>query len=254
MKSVRNLFLLVFLISQTAHSQQKESTDNIYAHPILSFHYSINNSAFQWKERFGLFNTIGLNIGYKTKRNWYYLGEGNFYFGNQTKEDQLLNNLKDSYGNITDDQGNIAVVPVFSRGLSSSLILGKLISFNGNKNESGLLLNFGIGFLSYKYRVETNSENIPQIEKDYTKGYDRLTQGLLFSEYIGYQIVSEKELLNFNIGLYFNQAITHNVRTIFFDQPNKTVSKNSRLDGSYGLRVGWNIPFFNNKPKDFYYY
>jgi hypothetical protein len=249
------LCVLLFLISKYNFSQNTSLTNSepkTYGHPVLSFNYSLNNPTANWSTRFGMFNTIGGEIGYKNKNNWMFLTDGHFIFGNQFKEPNLLDNLKDSYGNITDDQGNIATVPIFTRGFTFSYLTGKLISFKSANN--GLLIKGGIGFLSYKYRIETNSINVPQIEGDYRMGYDRLTQGILLSEFIGYQYVSEKNLYNFYIGLFLQQGFTRNMRTIFYDQPNTSISTKLRNDNSYGIKIGWNIPFFNDKPKEYYYY
>lgn len=250
---IKLLFFGFFLSVCNLFAQTNE-TSSYSSHPILSFNYSLNSPIYQWKERFGLFNSIGGQIGYKTARNFLFQFEGNFIFGNQIKESAILDNLKDTYGNITDDQGNISLAPMFTRGYTLSCNIGKLFPLGSKKNESGLLMNMGIGFLSYKYRIETNSVNIPSIEGDYTKGYDRLTSGLLLSQFLGYQLVANKSLYNVYLGLYFQQGITKNIRSIFFDKPNETVSTKLRLDGSYGIKIGWNIPFFNDKPKEFYYY
>lgn len=250
---IRYLFLI--LISNSAFNQNSNLLNpeqTTFGHPVLSFNYSLNNPTKDWSSRFGTFNTIGGEIGYKTKKNWLFLTDGNFIFGNQYKETTLLDNLKDSYGNITDDQGNIATVPVFTRGFTFSYMSGKLISFK--KVNNGLLIKGGIGFLSYKYRIETNSINVPQLEGDYRMGYDRLTQGLLLSEFIGYQYVSEKNLYNFYIGFFLQQGFTRNMRTIFYDLPDLVVSNKIRNDNSFGVKIGWNIPFFNDKPKEYYYY
>lgn len=246
--------LLLFKSSHTTaqNTGLLNSDTKSFGHPVLSFNYSLNTPTNDWVSRFGTFNTIGGEIGYKTKNNWMFLTDGNFIFGNKYKETNILDNLKDSYGNITDDQGNIATVPIFTRGFTFSYLTGKLISFKRANN--GLLLKGGIGFLSYKYRIETNSINVPQLEGDYRMGYDRLTQGLLLSEFIGYQYVSEKNLYNFYFGLFLQQGFTRNMRTIFYDQPNTEVSSKLRNDNAYGIKIGWNIPFFNDKPKEYYYY
>lgn len=250
---VFSLIFIVFLVYKNAFSVERDNnTPSYFGHPLLAFNYSINNPMNDWKTRFGLFNTIGTEIGYRTKKNWMYLFNVDFIFGNKQKENNLLDNLKDSFGNITDDQGNIATIPIFTRGFSISYVTGKLISLKNNNN--GLLLKIGLGFLSYKYRIETNSINVPQLEADYTKGYDRLTQGMFLSEFIGYQFVSEKNLYNFYVGFYLQQGFTKNQRNVFYDQPDIAVSTELRNDNSYGLKIGWNIPFFNDKPKEFYYY
>lgn len=246
------IFFIFFFISKAFSQNSNNSTTVNFGHPVLSFNYSFNNTISDWAKRFGVFNTIGSEIGFKTKQNWYFLVDGNFIFGNKYKETSILQNLKDSYGNITDDQGNIATVPIFTRGFSFSYITGKLIPIR--KINNGILIKGGIGFLSYKYRIETNSINVPQLEGDYRMGYDRLTQGFFISEFIGYQYVSIKNLFNFYIGFFMQQGFTKNVRTILFDQPEVNVSTKLRNDNSYGIKIGWNIPFFNDKPKEYYYY
>jgi hypothetical protein len=58
---------------------------------------------------------------------------------------------------------------------------------------------------------------------------------------------------NFYGGFYAQQGFTKNKRTIFFDQPELVVPTAIRMDFQAGFRVGWFIPFYKRKPKDFYF-
>jgi hypothetical protein len=60
-------------------------------------------------------------------------------------------------------------------------------------------------------------------------------------------------LINLYAGFYFLQGYTFNQRTIFYDQPTEKVSISMRYDNLYGFRVGWLIPIYKSKPKEFYY-
>jgi hypothetical protein len=65
--------------------------------------------------------------------------------------------------------------------------------------------------------------------------------------------MSNAGFYNFYGGFYFQQGLTKNYRTIFFDQPTVPVSTATRLDLQFGLRIGWYIPFYKRLPKDYYF-
>lgn len=245
--SILLLFCLNFLYAQ------RNVKDEAIGTPLIGIHYGLNQPTKDLNTRFGLLNHLGFNSGYKTKSNWYFGLEGNFIFGNQVRSDSLLLNLKDSYGNITDINGDIAVVPFFARGFNTNISIGKIIPvFSPNPN-SGLFVNIGVGYLAYRIRIESNNQVIPQIELDYKKGYDRLTSGICYHQFIGYSYMSNSGFYNWYGGLYFQQGFTKNQRDIFFDQPTISVSKETRKDYSYGIKLGWFIPIYKRKPKEFYF-
>lgn len=251
---IKLLFFIFIGISliETGLSQRDVKTEKIGT-PFIGIHYGINKPTNDLNVRFGLLNHLGILAGYKTKQNWFFGIDNNFIFGNQIKENNILNHLKDSYGNITDVNGNIAVVPLFARGFNSNISIGKVIPLFGPNLNSGIFIHTGIGYLAYKIRIESNSQVIPQIELDYKKGYDRLTTGLNTHQFIGYSYLSNNGFINWYAGFYAQQGFTRNQRNLFFDQPEIPVSKSIRKDFSYGIKIGWFIPFYKRKPKEFYY-
>lgn len=251
---IKKFIFIWFLFLQASVSYgQRNVKDSIIGTPWVSIQYGLNWTAGDLKERLGVLNNIGFFAGYKTKRNWIFGAEGGFLFGNKIHETGILNNLADSKGNITDQNGDIAIIRILSRGFFANAVVGKVIPvFNTNKN-SGILLNVGIGYTAYKYRIETQENVVPQIELNYRKGYDRLTAGINTSQFIGYSYMANQGAFNFYGGFYIQEAFTQNQRNIFYDQPNIPVDKSIRTDILYGFKVGWMIPIYKRVPKEFYY-
>lgn len=251
MKQVVLLAVFVVLI-QLGSFAQRNVRDSIIGTPWIAVHYGGNGTAGTLAERYGYLNHIGFMAGYKTQRNWFYGTDANFIFGNRIFLPDLFANLRDSKGNITDQNGDIGDVVTFVRGFNANVAIGKVIPvFSPNKN-SGLFIHTGVGYLAHKIRVETNNQVIPQLELDYRKGYDRLTVGVNFHQFLGYAYMSNRGLVNFYGGFYLQEGLTRNARDIFFDQPDIPVSKALRNDIQYGFKLGWFIPIYKRLPKDFY--
>lgn len=252
MKQIYTALFFCFFCGATSFAQLNVK-DSAIAIPWVSVQGGFNLTAGDLALRHGYFAHVGLFAGYKTKRNWVYGIDGSYMFGNQINETGLFDHLVDSKGNITDQNGDVAVVVLGSRGMHINLNAGKILPvFNPNPN-SGLYLSGGIGFLAHKIRIETQDQVVPQLELDYRKGYDRLTQGLNLSQFIGYAFMSNESFVKFYGGFYIQEGFTYERRTVFFDQPDTPVSTAPRLDIQYGLRFGWLIPIYTRQPKEFYF-
>jgi hypothetical protein len=244
----------VFLIILTFNSiSQRNVKDSTISTPWIGVHYGICDTEGDLAKRHGYFNQIGLFFGYKTKRNWVYGLDGSYLFGRDVRVSGLFDHLVDSKGNITDQNGDIAIVLVYSRGLSVDANIGKIIPVLSPNENSGIYLNFGVGYLAHKIRVETQDQVIPTLELDYRKGYDRLSTGINTQQLLGYAFMSNQGFVNFYAGFYCQQGFTYNRRTVFFDQPETPVSTDYMLDIQYGFRFSWLIPIYKRQPKDFYY-
>lgn len=248
---MRSVFVLLYLPSFIF--SQRNVKDSIIATPLVGVQYGLNQPTNDLAGRYGYFNYIGVLAGYKTKQNWFWGMDANFMFGNQIKVTGLFDNLVDSYGNITDINGDIAKVMVYARGFHVNAALGKIIPvFSPNKN-SGIFIHGGIGYMLHHLRIETQDQVIPLLELEYKKGYDRLALGVNLHQFVGYSFMSNGGFFNFYAGFYVQQGFTKNQRKIFFDQPLVSVPTNTRKDFLYGVRVGWYIPFYKRQPKEFYY-
>ena len=232
---------------------QRNVKDSAIATPWIGVHYGGNFTAGDLADRYGYLNHLGIIAGYKTATNWYIGMESNFIFGNQVRVTGLLNDLIDSYGNVTDVNGDIARIFVLPRGLNINLSVGKVFPVLSPNNNSGIFVNGGLGYLIHHMRIETNDQVIPQLELNYRKGYDRLTSGVNLHQFIGYAFMANSGFYNFYGGFYAQEGFTKNLRTINLDEPEVPVSSKTRIDIQVGFRLGWMIPFYKRKPKDFYF-
>jgi hypothetical protein len=246
------LFLITLLLFQQFYAQRNVK-DSAIATPWVGVHYGGNITAGDLADRYGYLNNLGIIAGYKSAKNWYFGMESNFIFGNQVRLTGLLDDLVDSYGNVTDVNGDIARIFILPRGFQMNIAAGKLFPVLSSNKNSGIFVNGGLGYLVHHMRIETNDQVIPQLELDYRKGYDRLTSGINFHQYIGYTFMANGGFYNFYGGFYFQEGLTKNRRTINFDEPEIPVSTKTRLDIQMGIRLGWMIPFYKRKPKEFYF-
>lgn len=249
----KTLFLLLGMSLTFSAFSQRNLKDSIIGTPWVAVHYGANTTGGDLADRYGFLNHIGAVAGYKTSKNWFWGLDGNFIFGNKIRMTGVFDNLVDSYGNITDVDGNIGKVLVFARGFNVNFAVGKVVPvFRSNRN-SGFFFHVGGGYLLHKMRVETQDQVIPLLELNYRKGYDRLTVGFNTHQFAGYAFLANKGLINFYAGFYAQQGFTRNARDIFFDLPDQPVSKALRTDLQYGVKVGWFIPIYKRKANDFYF-
>lgn len=247
------ILVSLFIITTFLSFSQRIVKDSTLSMPWVAIHYGGNWSSGDLAKQTGFLNHIGFLGGYKTNQNYFWGIEGNYIFGRDVRMDGLFDGIVDSYGNITDMNGDIAKVGVYSRGFNANLAFGKVIPiFNSNVN-SGLMLHGGVGILAHKLRIESQDQVIPSIELKYKKGYDRLAMGPNFHQFIGYTFMANRGLINFYGGFYIQEGLTKNRRTIFFDQPDIPVSTKTMIDIQYGFKLGWLIPIYKRMPKEFYY-
>lgn len=252
MRRVIGIFFIALFFSFKLQAQRSVN-DSIIATPWISVQYGLNWTAGDLDERFGLLNHLGLFAGWKNRKNWVLGVESCFIFGNDIRINGLYDDLRDSKGNVTDINGDIAKIKTFSRGYYVNVAVGKIIPVLSPNKNSGIYLNAGVGYLAYKLRVETQDNVVPLLELDYRKGYDRLTSGLNTQQFIGYSYMANQGAFNFYGGFYIQEGYTFNRRNIFFDQPETEVPKDMRLDIQYGFKLGWMVPVYKRVPKSYYY-
>lgn len=250
---VPSLLLACFALFSNEARAQRNVADSIIPSTWLVVQYGGGFTAEDLADRYGYLNHIGVFAGYKTDRNWVFGLDAAYMFGNDVRMTGVFDHLVDSHGNITDQNGDIAIVRALPRGFYANGTIGKVIPVLSPNPNSGIYINFGVGYLLHKLRVETQDHVVPQLELDYRKGYDRMTTGLNTSQFIGYTLMANDSPINFFAGFYAQQGFTYNRRTINFDTPDVPVSTDLRLDLQFGFKVGWMIPIYQRQPKDFYF-
>ena len=247
------IIVLFLLLSPLFIQAQGEVKNESISTPLVGIHWGGNLPGGDLLARYGFLNNLGFSAGYKLQNQWYFGVDANFIFGNTVKMNGIFDHLLDDKGNITDVNGTKATVLVYPRGFNANFSVGRLFPTGKKNANSGILVHAGAGYLLHHLRIETNDQVVPQIELTYKRGYDRMTTGLNFHQFVGYSFLNNGGPLNFYAGIYCQQGLTYNRRTINYDQPDIPVSTALRLDLQTGIRIGWYIPFYSKKPKDYYY-
>jgi len=139
-------------------------------------------------------------------------------------------------------------VPVYERGYLIGLQVGKIISLTKNHPDDGITVIGSAGFIQHKIDIYNTNKDVPALQGDYLKGYDRLTNGLFVEGYAGYTHIDRHLLLNYTIGVDAMFGFTQGRRDYLYDVMH--ADTNQRLDILFGLRGGWFIPIFKRKSED----
>jgi len=232
-----------------AQSSLKDSTAFCW---LLSINYSFQFSGGDLAQRYGDNSTIGPLFEIKTKKNWIFGLDFNYMFGNNVKiQDEIVQNLVTSDGAPITREGILGDIRMFERGFCTTAKVGKVIPVFGSNPNSGLMIIGSVGYIQHSIRIEVDQNDVPSLMGDYARGYDRLSNGLALSGFIGYLYLSEHKLKNFFIGLEYTQAWTKSLRTFNFDTRSSDMSvKNDKL---YGIKVGWIFPIYNRDASKYYY-
>jgi len=222
--------------------------------PFFSVDYGVNLPVSVLKERYGFFNTVGANFGYKMASNWQFSIGGQALFGNKVKTLQPIQHLLNNDSLINDSNGNLAQYSILMRGLLFGLKAKKIINLNGSNPNSGILVQLGSGYLQHKIRYEDLENRIPQFQGAYLKLIDRLTGGLYISQAVGYQYFSNNQLINFSAVFEVTEGFTSSLRSYDLNAESPIDSK-ARLDLFYSFKFTWVLPFYkkSTRVREYYY-
>ena len=255
MKRIVAILLIATFITDSLYAQ-----DDLFGTPkreakkgfVLSLNGNFDIPAGDMAKRFGLSYRVGPSVFYKTKSNWIFGAKADFILGNKIEEEGFLSNIKDENGNFITSSGFRSNIDVFERGYMIGLQAGKIINFSKSNPDNGLLLLTSAGFIQHKILISTRkSGSVAQVEGDYKKGYDRLTNGWFVEQFVGYTFFANNGLVNFNIGLDVTAGFTQGRRDYLFDVQKPGTDK--RFDMLFGIRGGWYIPIFKRKSEEFYF-
>jgi hypothetical protein len=246
---LKNSVLIFLLFSVGLCSAQKDSTEPVAA-PLLGVHFGGDLPFADMGKRYGSNLTTGINFMYKTKKNFLFGIDGNYGFSRNMKED-VLAQMKNSDGFLVDNSGYPADLRVSERVLDIVLHVGKLFPFGSPNKNSGLMVDAGFGYMQHRIHFLDANVQIAAVNGDIKNGFDRLTNGFVVSQFVGYMFLGERRLLNFYMGVESYEGFTKSVRKLNYDTglPDNA----SRLDVLVGLRVGWILPLYSRTPKNYFY-
>ena len=246
------IIVLLFVLPAISLSQVINVKDSVITGVVLKISYGFQFPEMDMKTRFGWNSGIGGEVVYKFKNNWQVGVHGQYLFGNNVKEwEKILEPLINTNGSIINIDGEGALISVEEEGYMVGVEFGKVWKFLQANSNSGVITTFGLGYMDHwiKYDVEENL--VPQLEGDYIKLYDRKTSGIYLRQFIGYNFQSNTRLLNFYGGVEIVEGFTRGRRS--YDLATGGPSTGSRFDMLIGIRIGWMLPFYPNKPDEFYF-
>lgn len=243
-------FALIFLLFISFGAKaQLNVTDTTISQFIVGANYKFNLTSGDLENLWGFNHTIGMNIDYKFKSNVTFGVDGGFIFGNQLQNPYIFQDVYNDNGTVTALDGEPADLLYGMRGMNANLSVGYVWNRLGHNPNSGLWVELGAGFLMHKIRIESIYDDVPQLEGDYKKGYDRMHMGICAKQFIGYLFQANGRFRNFYAGLEFIEGFTQNQRNYNFDLEGP--DPGTKLDIIYGVKLGWMIPIYtrhdNNK-------
>lgn len=241
---------LALVPARAQQSLLKDSTVSLF---MVHAHYAVQFPFGELADRFGVSHALGAGMGFKTKKNVFINLDGSFLFSNKVKETDILRNITDAYGSLIGASGLLTNYSFSEKGFSLQLQGGKIIPFKKPNVNSGLMALLGAGYLQHKISIDVDENEVPMLNKEYKKGYDRLTGGFMLSQFIGYfYIDAKRKRINCYGGIEITEAFTKNLRSWNFDENRK--DDKARKDIFMGVKLGWVIPFYRTQTEKFYYY
>ncbi|MCB0762064.1 MAG: hypothetical protein KDC12_11125 [Flavobacteriales bacterium] len=248
----RILGVLIFVLPVLSVWAQRNVRDSVLTSTQFGLGYAFQMPAGDMAQRFGNNHNLGGSIYHKFKSNWMVGAEGGFFFGRNVSEPGLIQNLRVDEGYVLDNDGQIAEIRIEERGWHATIGGGYLFRNSGHNPNSGVMIRGGIGFMQHKIRLEHQLNYITQLEGEYLKGYDRLTNGLALTQFVGYLYSGNSRLVNFYVGLEATEAFTRGRRELYFDT--LQVDDQPRFDMLLGVRVAWVLHIYRRAPELFYTY
>ncbi len=245
--------IFLFLGSSTIFAQREEvQKSNNPNYILVHLSYSFQTPGGDLNNRYGRNNATGLGLDYLSGENWIFGAQLDYLYGTKVNED-VLSSLRNEDGDIIGNNRSIANIRLTQRGWNANVLFGKLIPIRKENRLFGIRATAGVGILQHKIRIQQDPASlVPQTTGDYRTGYDRMANGLAFTEFIGIQKVSKNRKINFILGVEMVQGFTQSRREWDYDKMAK--NENKYFDFLLGGKFAWTIPFeIGAKGEDIFY-
>lgn len=240
------LLLPLAVFSQTPRENPR------YTKPLWLFNMSYRASlpAADLAIPYGFCNGLGIDLLYKTKKNYIAGANGFVIFSRNVKNTDYINFLKDPNGLIFRDDMTPINLNASMRGGEALLVFGKLFpSFKKNPEWSWHVIG-GAGFLQHKYLFRAGGTT--QFSTAYLPGYDRMRNGPALCQQVGFHYFSLLRLINFNVSAEVTEAFTKNRR--YYDYATRTTDTKNYTDIWVSLKLSWMLPIKTRSGKESLYF
>lgn len=200
--------------------------------------------------------SVGTGVTVKTVSNWTFGIRGNYCFGGKMRNNEILDLLKDHNGYIYNSDGSNNKTDVENemegRYWYVGAGFGKIFALDRWKN-SGIWLWADFGFAQHKvYLGSQVSDNVPLLQDNYRKAFDRRSSGFTMSQSIGYLFIRRVRVASFYVGLEFREMWTKPDRNYILGV-GPTEGTPYRFSGLFGIKAAWLIPLYEKKKVSTFY-
>ena len=235
-------FSIVFLNLNAQENKQSTFTCNYnYQIPIGSLANTFSNNS-----------AIGASYFLERSNDIIFGIEGSYMFAADIKDSTIFNNISTSTGAIIGADGHYANVNVMQRGFDSHLFAGYVFHFS-ESNLSGIYISQGFGYLQHQIFIDTKNQNVPQLDEEMKKGYDRLSNGFSTRFSVDYKYYHKKGRFQISSGFNYTMAYTKNQRAYDFAN-NEYYSSKRTWDQLLGFKLEIIIPIHRKYEEEFHYY
>jgi len=239
--------IFIFLSSAFLNVNAQENKQSAF-----TFNYNYQIPTADLANTFGNNSAIGASYFSETANNLFYGIEGNYMFGNNVKDSTLFDNISTSTGGVIDAAGHYANINLLQRGFDAHIFAGYAFHFTEN-NLSGIYLSQGFGYMQHQIFIDTKNQNIPQLNEEMKKGYDRFSNGFSTKFSADYKYYHKKGKFQISSGVNYTMAYTKIQRA--YDFANKEhYSSKRKWDQLLGFKVEVIIPIHRKNEEEFHYY
>jgi hypothetical protein len=235
-------FSIVFLNTNAQENKQS----------AFAFNYNYQTPIGDLANTFGNSSSIGASYFLQKSNNMIFGIEGNYMFGANIKNSIIFENISTSTGAIIGADGHYANINLMQRGFDSYLFTGYAFHFLSD-NLSGIYISQGAGYLQHQIFIETKNQNVPQLNEDMKKGYDRFSNGFSTKLSVEYKYYHTKGRFQISSGFNYTMAYTKNLRAYDFAE-NEYYSSQRMWDKLLGFKVELIIPIHRKNEEKFHYY
>lgn len=235
---------ILLLFSSWAYAQTESSeaadVDGIPAAYLIDLYYGMHQPGADMVEDYFHNFSFGGNVQFLSDNNWLFGLNGQTLFADRARED-VLEMLRMNEGFIINSRGQLADATLGMRAIYGGAHLGRLISIGKSDSRMAIQIEAGPGYLLHWTRVRIVGDDIPNLEEEDIKGYDRRTTGLALREFIGFRYMMRSSLFNLFAGFEAIQGFTQNRRD--WNYHSLSADNEPRLDLFWGFRIGFGIGF-----------
>ena len=234
----RRILLLFCLISCVGFAQ---NLDSVYYAVKVNASYKV--SSFDFSKRFK--DPFAIGIGFsRVQNNIIYGLEGNYWFGAETRNDSLVNDLTLSDAFFVGENGEMIS---YQTGLQGFDIGANFDYRFAGELQGGWYASGYLGGYWYKTLILLSSPS-PSFNNDLRKGYDQLVAGGLAELAIAYKHISNTYGANYSFSLGYQLGIGQSLRG--YNYQTQESEKFNTTDGFLNLKFSYYFPIAPNPMLD----